>query len=93
MQFDLAAGQREILVLEERADAFLEMHAPRRKRPGFHREQADLERRALRDRRHWKCGGAGSGGGTGKKLTAIGPVSHGILPELKAVLARPDIWT
>jgi len=60
---------------------------------GFYGQQTYLQRRALRDCRHRKCGGTGSGCGTGEKPAAAGPVSHGILPELKAVLVRPDYWT
>lgn len=38
-------------LLRKRADAFLEMNAAGGERPGFHREQADLERCVLRDER------------------------------------------
>src|SRR5436189_4049989 len=65
------------------------MNAAGSERTCFHCEQANLERRVLRERRRRKRGGACGGRGTGKELPAIGPVSHGSLPGLKAILARP----
>src|SRR5262249_46086428 len=90
-QIDPSPRQREIRIVEKRADALLEMNAAGGKRAGFYSEQADLEWRILCDRRHRKCGD--SSRGTGEKLAAIGPVGHGILPGASAVLAQPDIWT
>ena len=60
-QLDLAAGERVALLLQEGGDALLHLDAALRQRPGLDREQADLERRALRDarpassrRRRWR---------------------------------------
>ena len=61
-QLHLAAGQRVVLLLQERGDALLHLDAALRQRPGLDREQADLERRALRMHgRHLQRGGAGAG--------------------------------
>src|SRR5262249_54989584 len=77
-EIDLATRKREILILEKRADAFLEMNAPGGERSGLHREQAYFERRILCYRRHGKDGDGSRG--SGKKLATTGPVSHVTLP-------------
>ena len=46
-QLDLAAGERVVLLLQERGDALLHLDAALRERAGLDGEQADLERRGL----------------------------------------------
>ncbi|HUZ72495.1 MAG TPA: hypothetical protein VMU87_05890 [Stellaceae bacterium] len=48
---DLAPGEREVLVFEKGGDPLFHLDAACRERAGLGRQQADLERRALRERR------------------------------------------
>src|SRR5690242_19896821 len=61
------------------------MDAARGKGTGLHREQADLDRRILRDRGHRKRARARQGGGAGDKLTAVDATAHGFPPGGSAV--------
>jgi hypothetical protein len=49
---DLAARQSHVAVAQEGGDAFLAVDAAGSERSGLDGKDADLERRALRDRRH-----------------------------------------
>jgi hypothetical protein len=91
-EVDLAAGQRAVLLLEEGADALLHLDAALGERAGLDREQADLERRALGDRRHADGGGGGAGRGARQELAAIETDSHcvsSLVARRRAFLRRP----
>src|SRR6185295_16858988 len=65
------------------------MDAASRKGSGLHRQQADLEGRALRYRGHGKNGGAGGGGSAGNKSTP-GGFNGMASSRVSAVLMRPE---
>jgi hypothetical protein len=68
-KFDLATGQREVLVLQKARDPFLEMNASGRKPAGFHGHQSDLDRLLLRHGRPRQTRDTGSGGSCCQKFS------------------------
>src|SRR5215831_900508 len=82
-ELDLAAGERVALLFEKGRNPLLHLNAALRERPGLDRQQPDLERRCLRDRRG-KAERRRCGGSTGREGTAAELTSHEKPPsELK----------
>ena len=83
-EVDLAAGEGVVLLLQVRDDALFHLDTALRQRSGLDGEQAELERRGLRDRRRreFERRQRGAGGRRGHKFTAGNFARHRIPPSV-----------
>ena len=91
-ELDLAAGHLVVVLLQPGEHALLHLDAALRQAAGLDREQAELERRALRDRRRGEPEGRGrrAGGGGGHEFTASHLARHCIVLPLAPSGASHD---